>query len=441
MPSNNLSSNVTRQLARVFLKEFDAARVLTKSVNSQLLSGRFNPSSGSTVDFKRPHDYTTYRNATGDLTSYTKPNIISGKATGTVQDYFTSSVDFNSLEEAIELDQLDQILAPMATRICQDLETDFGKYMTENCGGSFAASGTYGTPVETWQDVADVSAYMESLGVPMDKKWHYAMNPFTATKLAGASADSGGQINRQSGSDSLVDTAYANATIANNFAGFRVLRSTHLHTFTSEAYGAGGNDGAITATVPTQTYAAAKDTMTQVWDVDGFGTETFAANSLVGQVVQISPTTGAVYHLSHATRQPIINASGAKVPFTAVIVANSTFVSGAGTITVSGPAIFEANGAYNTADAAIIENDIVTILGASATQYTPNLAFHPDAFAIGTVKLPKLYSTDTVATTKDGMSIRVSKYSDGQTNVQKVRFDLLPAYAVLNPWFCVQAWG
>ena len=63
------------------------------------------------------------------------------------------------------------------------------------------------------------------------------------------------------------------------------------------------------------------------------------------------------------------------------------------------------------------------------------------AFGLGTVKLPKLYSTDTIATTEDGMSIRVSKYSDGDANTQKIRFDCLPAYAVFNPNFAGQGYG
>jgi len=83
----------------------------------------------------------------------------------------------------------------------------------------------------------------------------------------------------------------------------------------------------------------------------------------------------------------------------------------------------------------------VTILSATATLYQPNLFYNKQAFGLGTVKLPKLYSTDTVATTSDGMSIRISKYSDGNANTQKIRFDLLPAYAVFNPMFAGQGFG
>ncbi|WP_410965898.1 P22 phage major capsid protein family protein, partial [Salmonella sp. SAL4438] len=45
----------------------------------------------------------------------------------------------------------------------------------------------------------------------------------------------------------------------------------------------------------------------------------------------------------------------------------------------------------------------------------------------GTIPLPKLNSIDSAVATYEGFSIRVHKYSDGDANVQKMRFDLLPA--------------
>ena len=430
--TNSLTSNTTRQVARVFLEAFDAARVITKSVDTQLLSGKFSPRSGSTVDFKRPHDYTTYRNASGDLTSYTKPDIISGKATGTVQDYFSSATEWDSVEEALELDQLDQIIAPMATRICQDLETDFAKYMAQNCGTSYAASGTYGTAVATWADIASAGAHMKSLGVPIDKQWNYCMNPHTTVTLANA------QSALSAGSNSNVDNAWNKAVINSNFAGFNVMESTHLHGFTSAT--TGDLIGAVNGTMDVS-YVTAKDTMTQDIIVQSFGSFAGAADSLKGQAVTVTAGSGALNQLSLSTRSPIVDAAGANVLWTGIIVSNTSFSGGAGTLTVSGPALYEANGAYNTVSQALASADVITILGADATFYQPNLAYHPQAFGLGTVKLPKLYSTDTLATTKDGMSMRVSKYSDGDTNKQKIRFDLLPAYSTFNPWLAMQAWG
>lgn len=420
--SNNLSSNVTRPLARVFLDAFETTRVITKSVNTQLLTGRFNPSTGSSVDFKRPHDYNSIRTAGGDISSSTKSDIIAGKATGVVQEYFTVATEWSNIQEALELDQLDEIIAPMAKRIVTDVEVDFAKYMQRNASLRY---GTHGTAVDAWSDIAGAGALMDSIGIPMSEEKYYLMNPFTTTALA--SAQSG-----LSASDSLVRTAWERAQISRQFGGVMALTATALGTFASST----GADRAGTLTAaPNATYVAAKDTMTQSLAVTAF-----QANMVVkaGELVTIA----AVNRLNLSTKQPVLDATGAAVPWTGVVTADVTLgASGEGTLVVAGPAIYEANGQYNTVTAAPANGAVITIVSATATTYQPNLFFTKQAFGIGSVKLPKLYSTDTIATTSDGMSIRVSKYADGDANTQKVRFDFLPAYATFNPFFAGQGFG
>lgn len=423
--ANNYDSNITRPLSRIFLEKFESARVLSKNVNTQLLSGRFNPSTGTSVDFKRPTDYTTYRNATGDLTSATPDDIIAGKATGTVQDYITVYVNYDEADEALKMDQIDELLAPMATRMVTDLELDYGSFMMKNSG---LYAGTIGTAPTTWSDIANWGAVMQANGIPMDDTWCAAINPYTAKTLAdvqrslGAGGVAGG----------AVMSALQKATIVENYAGLKVMTATTLPSFTSGAYG-GDLAGAV-GTIDV-TYATHKDSMVQSVPVTGIGT--FTGTIPAGTVWQVTGRN----RLNLSTRQPVIDGSGAKVLWTAVQTADASFTTGAGTVLLSGPGIFEAGKAYNTTDTAIASSDVITILGAVSTTYQPNLFWHKQAFSIGSVPIKKLYSTDTLATTEDGLQIRVSKFSDGVKNQQKVRFDLRPAYACLNPFFAGHGWG
>lgn len=418
--ANNLSSNITRPLAKVFLEAFESSRVVTKTVNTQLLSGKFNPSTGSNVDFKRPHDYNTIRTSGGDISLSTKSDIIAGKATGTVQDYFTAATEWSNIQEALELDQLDEILAPMARRLVTDLELDLGAFMRKNASLNY---GNRGTAVDAWSDVAGAGATMDSVGVPMSDDKYYLMNPFTTTSLA--SAQSG-----LTAADGLVRTAWEKAQIASNFGGMRALTSNALSSYTSGSTTdrAGTLNGA-----PDATYVTAKDTMQQTLILADLGTGTIKAGDQV--------TIAGVNRLNVSTREQILGATGAAVLWTGTVLADVTIAANAATIVVSGAAIYEANGQYNNVDAAPANGAVVTILGAASTVYQPNMFYSKQAFGLGTVKLPKLYSTDTVATTSDGMSIRVSKYSDGDANTQKIRFDLLPAYACFNPLFAGQGYG
>ena len=420
--ANNLSSNVTRKVARVFLDAFESNRVLTKTVDTQLLSGKFTPASGSNVDFKRPHDYNSIRTAGGDISASTKSDIIAGKATGTVQNYFTVATSWGNVEEALELDQLEQILAPMARRIVTDLETDLGSYLIKNCNLHY---GTPGTVVDAWSDVAGAGALMDSIGVPTDGDRYYVMNPFTTAGLASAQ-------NGLNASDGLVRTAWEKAQISSNFAGLSALPSNGLADYTS---GTATDRAGTLSGAPDVTYVTAKDTMTQVLPVTAF---TAAATVKAGEIIQVTGRN----RLNLSSRGAILDGTASNILFAGTVTEDVTLDgSGAGNLTIAGAGINETNGQYNTTDTALQSGDVVTLLGSGSTLYQPNLFYHKQAFGLGTVKLPKLYSTDTIATTSDGMSIRVSKYSDGDANTQKIRFDLLPAYATFNPFFAGQGFG
>jgi hypothetical protein len=424
--SNDFDSNFTRKLARVFLEKFESTRVMSKNVNTQLLSGRFAPDTGDTVDFKRPTDYISRRTSNGDVSSgASKSDIITGKASGVVQDYFTVFVDFDEADEAIKMDQLDQLLAPMATRIKTDLELDFAEFMMKNAG---LTSGTPGTAVTTWSDVANAGAVMQSAGIPQDSDWIYSVNPFTQVALA--------DLNRALGAGGVageeVKTANQRAMIARNFAGMNVMTATTLPSYTGFA---SADRAGTTTSAPTATYVAAKDSMTQSIAVTAFG-----ANTVVSAGEQLTAT--GVNQLNLSTRQPMRTAAGALIPWVGTVTADVTLgASGEGTLVVTGPAIFEAAGQYNTVDAAIANGNVVTLSTGNAVVAQPNLFWHKQAFAIGSVPIKKLYSTDTLATTEDGLQFRISKGAGFLENLQQVRFDFRPAYAALNPFFAGQGFG
>lgn len=166
----------------------------------------------------------------------------------------------------------------------------------------------------------------------------------------------------------------------------------------------------------------------------------FQANLVVaaGETITITGRN----RLNLSTRKPILDENGAEILFSGTVTAEVTLDgSGAGNLVVTGPAIFEATGAYNTVDSAPIAGDVVTLGGAATTIIQPNLFWHKEAFAIGSVPIPKLYSTDTLAKTQDGLQIRVSKGASIRENKQIVRFDFLPAYGTLQPFFAGQGFG
>lgn len=421
--TNNLGSNFSRPIAEGFLEEFEASRVLTKTVNTQLLQGKFSPKSGTQVDFKRPHDYKTERTATGDISGLDKSDIISGKATGTVQNYFTVALDWDEVDEALKLNELPKILKPAATRLVTDLELDLGRFMFKNANLHY---GTPGTVVDAWGDVAGAGALMDSMGVPNDSDRFYIMNPFTTVNLADT------QRGLSSGSDSLVNTAWQNAMISNKFGNLTAMSSNALPSYTS---GSATDRAGTLSAAPDATYVTHKDTMIQSIAIAGIGagTDTIKAGEIV--------TVAGSNRLGLSTREPFVDQTGSQIIWSGIVTEDVAMVGGAGTILVAGPAIQETNGQYNTVDVALANGAVLTILGTAATVVQPNMFYHKQAFGLGSVPLKKLFATDTIATTEDGMQIRVTRYADGDANKQKIRFDLLPAYSVFNPFFAGQGFG
>jgi hypothetical protein len=262
---------------------------------------------------------------------------------------------------------------------------------------------------------------------------YVSLNPFTIQNLAGAQTGISADPSR------LVQTAWENAQISTPFAGLRAVSSNSMANYT-EGTLTTDRVGSLSAT-PTATYLAHKDTMIQTLALENLnalgtgGTSTIKA----GEVIEV---TGR-YYTHQKTHQTFTGADGNPVKWRATVNADATVSSsGTATITVAGAAIYESGtGQYDNISAALTSGDVVTVLGSGSETHQPNLFYHKDAIGIAFVQLPKLYSTDTVFNTSDGLSIRVSKYSDGDANTQKIRMDLLPAFATMNPFYGGKSFG
>jgi hypothetical protein len=421
--ANNFDSNVSEKLMKKFLKAFESNRVVSKMTANQMIQGEFNADVGDEIYVKRPTDYRTIRTSDGDISSETKNSILTGRAKATVQDMFTIPIEWNTVDQALKMGQLDQLIGTAATRMITDLETDYCDFLYKNCGLHY---GDPDQPIDAWGDVAGAGSLLSAMGVPADMDRYYVMNDFACQNLANTQAG-------LTAADALVSSAWKNATVSENFGGLRVMKTNALSTRTASALG-GDRVGAITSSVPNATYVTHKDTMIQDIAVDGFtGDVTIKA----GEIVEVTGTS----RLNLATRKPIVGADGAPIKWGGTVTEDVTLSSGAGTIKVAGPAIQEANGQYNTIQTALAENDVITVLGTDSKVYQPALFFHKQAFGMATIQLPRLHSTDTVARTEDGIVIRLSKYADGDKNLNRVRFDLMPAYGVFNPYFAGQGFG
>ena len=210
------------------------------------------------------------------------------------------------------------------------------------------------------------------------------------------------------------------------------MTATTLASLTTHS---GSDRAGVLAAAPDVTYLAHKDSMIQALSVSGF---TNRLQIRAGEIVEVTGRN----RLNLSTRQPIVDDDGGTFTWTGTVTQDVTLSnSGAGTLMVTGPAIYEDGGAYNTVDSALAANDVVTLLGARSTLRQPALFWHKKAFTLVSVPIKKLRATDTVMTTKDMLQMRVTRDSDFIKNQQMMRIDLRPAYGVMNPFFAGQGFG
>jgi len=105
----------------------------------------------------------------GDLSGETASDIQSGKVSGTIQNMETVYTDWDSYDQALNLNGLDDILKQYAHQLVIAVETNLCTYMQNNGGLSY---GTPGTPADSWMDVAGSGAMLQELGAS-GQMWLY----------------------------------------------------------------------------------------------------------------------------------------------------------------------------------------------------------------------------------------------------------------------------
>lgn len=426
--ANNLASNTMTKVLKGLAKGFESNRVLSKTVNTSLIAGEHDATTGDTIYLKRFAEANAVETAGGDISGQPNTDIVAGRAAAVVQNYITTSATWTNKEEMLQLADLEEYLKPFAQRLVTQFELNLFTFMQKNSG---LLIGSPGTAVTKWSDIAAANSLMDAMGIPVMDDAYYAMSPFTRQRLAQA------QSGLAAGSNSNVDNAWEKAIISNDFGGIKALSSNSMKNYVAGASVL--RTGTVSAT-PTATYVSVKDTMTQTLVLTGLTASTTNAVR-AGDLIRITQANRT--RINPHTKQIIFDAAGLPIQYTFVVVTGGN-TDGAGTVsvTVTAAAINEANGAYNNINTAITSGDTFALLGTANAVYQPNLFYHKNAFAVTTIRPPELKGgVETAYISKGGLTIRATKYANGDTNVQKMRFDIVPVFGVMNPQWAGNAFG
>ena len=429
--ANDYQSNINKKLLKSFAPAFESSSVILNTTSKQLVND-FDPSTDGDygqVSMKRPPQYVPQRTSDGDLTSSTANPVRTGKVQAQVSDYITVYVENTQVEEALEADQLDELLKPIAEDMVIELESETATFMAENAAHT---TGDPDTSIAKWSDIANAGALLKDIGAPSGKRYG-VIDCFDETVLA--------DLQTQLGVNPEVMSAWDQAVVKRGFAGLdSVLTTNNLPQYTT------GNDvtGITLAATPSPTYTSYKDTYRMSLTLAGF---TATTGTLTSGTTLEFPATSLVNLRNGKT----LFKSGTAIPLTLTVLPNPDGLGlgytadGSGNIVcdVSGAAIFEAglNAAFNTVNRALTSADTVTIRETASTVYRPSLAYCEGFAGVGSVVLPKLHATDSMVMNHKGSSIRVHRFSDGVGNKNRYRFDILPTFACFNPFWGVRVNG
>ena len=422
--ANEYQNNINKKLLKQFAKGLESSTVLSNTVSKQLVND-FDASTGrdyGQVSMKRPPQYNPQRTPDGNMTTGGAKNPIqTGKVQAEVSDYITVYVENEQVEEALETDQLQELLKPIAEDMVITLETELALYMAKNAS---LISGDPDNAIAAWSDVANAGALLKEIGAPTGKRYG-VVNNFTQTTLA--------DLQTQLAVNPEVTSAWNDAIIKRNFGGLsEVLTTNNLPEYTSGTAGAGITLGAT----PLATYTTYANTYQMTLNLTGLG---IGETLEVGQNLEFPAT-----FLTNLRNHKALVKDGINIPFTGtVLVGGAADGSGDLTVVISGAAIYDVTGvnqvnaAFNTVTRALTSGDTVNVLESNiSTAYRPSLAYCEGFVGMGSVVLPKLHALDSMVMNHKGMSIRIHKFSDGEANKNRYRFDMLPTFATFNP-----AWG
>lgn len=368
---------------------------------------------GESINLRKPVKFVTSSGAT-----LVEQAVEEGNTSITVSDQFHVGWGFSSVDLTMTIEEYSRrYITPAMITLAQTV--DLAGLALYNQVWSTVSLGSFAKP-DTFAEFGILGQRMDEMGIPGSQG---TMGPgrrkFVANSAVTHSLASGQAALQQ---ERLAGLAWERGRV-NMVDNIDIYQDQNVATHTvGIATGTPLVDGAAQNT----TYALSKTTNSQSLVTDGWTADTTGILK-AGDVFTIAGVN-AVNPVPGQTKADL----GYLQQFTVLADADSGATTGPATLSIS-PAII-TSGPYQTVTAAPADDAAITVLGASATAYKEHLGFHRNAFALVTVPLvmPEGASFKARATHR-GLSIRVIRDYDIQTDKEIIRLDILIGWKAIYP--------
>lgn len=383
--ANNLLTNDI--ILRTALMEFSNNLVFAKTARRDY-QDKFNPTTGSTIRIRKP---TRYESRTGQNISV---QAINEQYTDiTIGDMVGVDVEVTSTELALQLDDFNrEILRPAMVTLANKIDSLL--YDTSVEISNFV--GVAGSAPNSFSIASDAEARLDSFGVPQGKDRFMMLKSFDAAAMRSALYNT---FNENFNKDIIMNGSMGNLSGFDCYSVQNIIRPSRGSASLGTPLVNGANQSGTSLILDGLT-ASVQIKEGALFTIAGVNSLNPTSRTDTGQLAQFVVTADA-------------QADGAGN------VTLSISVNDQG-ITVTGP--------YRNVSALPADNAAITF---QAT-HTKNLAYHREAFALVTMKLPEIANGESayqknMMDPKAKINIRMTRQYQIANDQYVMRFDVLPA--------------
>ena len=399
MANTNLTiDKITRESLRVLTNQLGFTRTINREYDSQYANS--GAKIGDALRIRKPARYEVQTGAALSVQNHTET-----QTTLTLDTQAHVDVNFTTKEMTLDIDDFsDRILKPAMATIANKIDYDGLGLYTEVAN----SVGTPGTTPATAGIALSANQLLSEMAAPLDMRC-FCLDP----------AANGGMVDGLKGlfnSTQTIGDQYRKGRMGMDTLGFgEIMTDQNVRKHTN-----GAQDSAyvINGTVTTDD----ADTATTTTLVVGTGAGAWVAGDVF--------TIGSVYAVNPQNRQ----STGQLQDFTVVSTSGVTNI-------VASPAI-RASGAFQTVDSLPVTAAAITAKGTLSTAYPQNLAYHKDAFVLGTADLLMPNGVDFASRqVLDGISMRIVRQYDINNDQLPCRIDVLYGWKTVYPELACRVWG
>ncbi|MCW5714895.1 MAG: hypothetical protein KIT43_10325 [Bauldia sp.] len=414
MPNTTLTADIIASEALDILEgELVMANLVHRAHENEFTKGSNGYTVGDTLTVRRPTDFTVRDGATASA-----QDVVEGKTTITIDKQKGIDFKFTSADLTLKIGELsERVIRPAVVQLASQVDLDLMALYRNVPNHVTIPSGG----IDSFADYALAPTRMDTCAIPQDQRYAI-LSPADHWKMLGSQTALYIQ--------DAAKGAYRNAKLG-TIGGVETYMSHNVPVHTT---GTRTGTDAIDLTIVdgTFTWATVKNASTITIHIDGMAASTstiaYGDTFTIAGLYDVHPVTKA--RLPHLKMFAVMEAATASSNETDVEIWPPIILSGAQ----------KTCDLDTSVDGSDLDNNVVTWQGTASTNYTQNLFFHKNAFALCMVPMEKPPgAVDVARKSFKGLSIRLIPYYDGANDISNWRLDILYGVKCIDPRLAVRA--